>query len=96
MQMYDPPHPGELLKEWLTGLDLSVTEMAAHIKLSRNMLSRLVHCHSTFTADIDLRLHDALGTEKGFWLKLQQNYDLWQAENKAIRPVIEPIIRQAA
>lgn len=82
MKMYNPPHPGELLNEWFTNLNVPAPKMAARIGLPTQILLNLVQCQCAFTAAIDLQLHDALGTEKGFWLKLQQNYDEWQAENR--------------
>ncbi len=38
--MHNPAHPGELLQGWLEDLNTSVTAFAAHIGISRVMLSR--------------------------------------------------------
>ena len=38
---------------------------------------------------MSLRLSAALGTGPEFWLKMQMQYDLWQAQ-KAKRPKIRP------
>ena len=35
------------------------------------------------TADMDLRLHEALGTSPGYWLRLQTQRDLWAASQRA-------------
>lgn len=54
------------------------------------MLSRLLHGHAGITADMDLRLSEALGTSPGYWLALQAQRDLWMArENAQRRNVIE-------
>ena len=90
MNMHNPAHPGELLTGWLEDLNATVTAFAAHIGISRVMLSRLLHGHSGITADMDLRLSEALGTSPGYWLALQAQRDLWAAgENAKHRQTIE-------
>lgn len=94
MDMHDPAHPGEILAGWLEDLDMSVTSFARHIDISRVMLSRILHGHAAVSADMDLRLAEALGTDPGFWLKMQGQRDLWEARQKAEdRP---PVARLAA
>jgi len=58
--MHAPSTPGEILAGWLEDLDMSVTAFAAHVGISRVMLSRILHGHAAVTADMDLRLHEAL------------------------------------
>ena len=60
-----------------------MTAFAAHIGISRVMLSRVLHCHAAVSADMDLRLSEALGTSPGFWLALQTQRDLWTARQIA-------------
>lgn len=81
--MHNPAHPGELLTGWLDDLDASVTAFAAHIGISRVMLSRVLHGHAAVSADMDLRLSEALGTTPGHWLALQTQRDLWVARQTA-------------
>lgn len=76
--MHNPPHPGEVLREWLT--EISVTDAAARLGIARVSLSRLLNGASGISAEMDLRLAKALGTTPGFWLALQSDYDLWQAQ----------------
>lgn len=83
MNMHNPAHPGELLTDWLDDLSVSVTAFAAHIGISRVMLSRVLHCHAAVSADMDLRLSEALGTSPGYWLALQTQRDLWTAHQTA-------------
>ena len=66
MNMHNPAHPGELLTGWLDDLGVSVTAFAAHIGISRVMLSRVVNGHAAVSADMDLRLSEALGTNQGY------------------------------
>ena len=58
--MHNPAPPGDLLAGWLEDLDMSVTAFAAHVGISRVMLSRILHGHAAVTADMDLRLHESL------------------------------------
>ncbi len=81
--MHNPAHPGELLTGWLDDLGVTVTAFAAHIGISRVMLSRVLHCHAAVSADMDLRLSEALGTTPGYWLALQTQRDLWVAGQAA-------------
>ena len=81
--MHNPAHPGELLTGWLEDLGASVTAFAAHIGISRVMLSRVLHGHAAVSADMDLRLSEALGTSPGHWLALQTQRDLWTARQTA-------------
>ncbi|HRP94772.1 MAG TPA: HigA family addiction module antitoxin [Rhodocyclaceae bacterium] len=83
MDMHNPAPPGELLAGWLEDLDMSVTAFATHLGISRVMLSRILNGHAAVTADMDLRLSEALGTTPGYWLKLQAQRDLWTASERA-------------
>lgn len=83
MNMHIPAHPGELLAGWLEELDVSVTGFADHIGISRVMLSRVLNTRSAVSADMDLRLAEALGTSQGYWLALQVQRDLWTAGQAA-------------
>lgn len=100
MKMHNPAHPGELLAGWLEDLDVSVTAFATHIGISRVMLSRVLHGHAAVSADMDLRLAEALGTTPGYWLALQAQRDLWTASEtakarKKIRRVAVPELEAA-
>jgi antitoxin HigA-1 len=87
-RMYNPPHPGELLREYLRGVQ--VGEAAKRLRVARSTLSRLLNARASFTAPMALRLADALGTEPEVWLDLQQQYDLWHASRQR-RPKVERI-----
>jgi addiction module HigA family antidote len=88
--MQDPAHPGEILAGWIDDLNLSVTAFAAHVGVSRVMLSRILNGRAAVSADMDLRLSEALGTAPGFWLQMQAQRDLWQARQRAgERPHVE-------
>lgn len=94
MDMHDPAHPGEVLSGWIADLDMSVTAFAQHLGISRVMLSRILHGHAAVTADMDLRLSEAIGTSAGYWLRMQTQRDLWVARQRADER--QPVSRLAA
>ncbi|MFZ1941843.1 MAG: HigA family addiction module antitoxin [Terracidiphilus sp.] len=87
-EMYNPAHPGLVLRDYLEGHN--VTHVAKHIGVSRVTLSKILNGHTGITADMSLRLSAALGTNPSFWLDMQSNYDMWQARKKK-RPRIHPL-----
>lgn len=88
--MYNPPHPGEVLREWLT--DITVTEAANRLGVTRAALSRVLNGSAAISADMDLRLSKALNTTPGLWYGMQGDFDLWQAKRRfraKVRPIAE-------
>jgi antitoxin HigA-1 len=89
MNMHNPAHPGELLQAWLSDLGLGVAQTAEHLGIGRVTLSRMLHGHAGMSADVDLRLSEALGTSPGYWLRMQAARDAWVAKELAkVRPKI--------
>jgi addiction module HigA family antidote len=76
--MHNPPHPGEVLREWLA--DISVTDAARRLGVTRVALSRVLNGSAGISADMDLRLSKALGTTPGSWYAMQANYDMSRAK----------------
>lgn len=55
--MHNPPHPAEILKEEvITPLDLSVTEAAERLAMSRVALSRVLNGKAGISPDLAVRL----------------------------------------
>lgn len=88
MLMYDPPHPGEALREdVLPALGISIAALARHLCYSRGQLSTVLNGHSAITADLAHRLELAgLGKARQY-LAEQAAYDLWQAEHRQHPPI---------
>ena len=82
MEMYNPPHPGETLKELYLPEGMSVSEAAKKLGVSRQTLSAIINGRSGISAEMSLRLAKALGTSADFWLKMQVKYDLWHAKQR--------------
>ncbi|QEC75753.1 HigA family addiction module antitoxin [Mucilaginibacter ginsenosidivorax] len=88
MQMFDPAHPGELIRETLegireeTGKKLTVEEVATGLGTTRKTLSAIINGKQSISSDMALRLSAAFNTTPEFWLHAQENYDLAQARKK--------------
>jgi len=83
--MFNPPHPGTVLREYLG--NVPVTAAAKHLGITRAALSRILNGSAGVSAEMALRLADALGTTPELWSGMQAQYDLWQASKKRRRKV---------
>jgi addiction module HigA family antidote len=78
-----PIHPGEILREdVLPALGLSVSEAARRLGISRQQLHRVLACTHPITTEMALRIGKFAGNGPGLWLRMQQSYDLWFAEQR--------------
>lgn len=93
-RQHNPAHAGEVLREWLPE-DMSVTQAAKELQISRVTLSKVLNGKAGITAGMALRLSEWLGTSPDVWLGIQTQWDLWQAEQQP-RPIIKPLSRVAA
>ena len=81
MQMHNPPHPGEIIREFcLEPLELSVTATAEALGVSRKTLSSILNGHAGISPEMALRLSIAFNTSAESWLNQQVQYDLWVAK----------------
>jgi antitoxin HigA-1 len=91
------PHPGEILQaEFLEALGLSQNALAQAIGVPSNRINELVRGRRGITADTDLRLARYFGLSEGYWLRLQNSYDIMQARREAGKLIdrIKPFSRQ--
>jgi addiction module HigA family antidote len=98
MEMFNPPHPGEIMREdCLKPLDLSMTAAAKWLGVSRVTLSELLNGHNGVTAEMAIRLEKAGWGSAESWLHNQVSYDLWRAKKRAAKikvkkfPSAEPV-----
>ena len=93
MTMFNPPHPGLVIREdVLPDLGLTVTAAANQLGVSRVALSRVINGRAAISADMAIRFAQWLGGSAETWLRAQAQYDLWQAgRGKRIR--IKPVQR---
>lgn len=71
-----PIHPGEILADELSEINISSAELARQIKVPANRISQILAGKRSITADTALRLGKWFGTGPKIWLDLQQVYDL--------------------
>lgn len=83
MPMYDPPHPGQVIKrQCLAPLKLTVTEAAKGLGVSRNTLSMLLNGRLGISTEMAIRLSQGFGGSPESWLRQQLQYDLWHKERQ--------------
>jgi addiction module HigA family antidote len=91
MEMYNPPHPGRIVKEAISELGMSVTDFAVYIGVSRVALSRVLNQHAGITAQMSIKFSEAFGQgSSDIWFKMQNTHDFWHASHtkrRAIRPL---------
>ena len=87
--MFNAPHPGELLREYMD--ETSITVAAEALGVTRVSLSRIINGHTGISAEMAIRLADALETSPEFWLNLQMQYDLRIASQQT-RPTIKKLV----
>ena len=86
-----PVHPGEFLREdFLPDYGLTVSGLARALGVSRQTINELLRERRSVSPEMALRLSKLFGNSADFWLNLQRNVDLWEAEN-AIREDVERI-----
>lgn len=97
MAMYNPPHPGEFIREvYLVPFQLSARQVAAKLRVSPSTFNRILNGDSGVTPEMALRLAKTLGRSPESWLAMQYNYDLWQARQRVDLKEVERIELPAA
>ena len=81
MRMHNPPHPGEIIREFcIEPLNLSVTDAADALGVTRKTLSTLLNGRSGISPEMALRLSKVFGRTPEGWLRLQLQFDLWKTQ----------------
>ena len=89
--MRNPCHPGLIIRDdVLPALDLSVNQAAEQLGISSVTLSRVINGRSAITAEMALRVGKWVGNGPEIWLRMQGQYDLWNAKKKG-----EPKVKKA-
>ena len=77
------PHPGEILKEeFLVPLGISNYALAKAIHVSATRIGEIIAGTRSISPETGLLLSRAFGLNDGFWVGLQQDYDLARARDK--------------
>jgi addiction module HigA family antidote len=85
-----PVHPGEILREdYIKVRGLTVTEVAKGLGIARANLSAILNQRAGISPEMAVKLSEAFGNTTQFWVNLQKNYEVWHAERKVNRQVIQ-------
>ena len=84
-------HPGEiLLEDFIEPMGLTKNALANAIRVPATRIGEITRGARAITADTDLRLSRYFGTSEGYWLRLQNAYDLEQARRAGRYDAIRP------
>jgi addiction module HigA family antidote len=88
MSALQNPHPGEILKtEFLDETGLSQNQLANAIGVPPNRIHAIVNGTRSVTADTDLRLSKFFGLSEGYFLRLQNGFDMLEAKRRVAKDV---------
>ena len=92
MTMHNPAHPGEILKEMvIEPLELTITDVAEHLNVSRKTLSKVLNGLGAITPEMAVRLELAFAKPSAeHWLRLQSAYDLSVLKNQKASLHVQP------
>ncbi|MBD2188743.1 HigA family addiction module antitoxin [Pseudanabaena mucicola] len=77
-----PSHPGEVILDILEDVEISQTQFAKMLGVSRRTVNQIIQGHRPITVDMAIRIGKALGNGPELWLNLQQKVDLWDSLQK--------------
>ena len=81
MNMHNPPHPGEFIREiYLDPLGISFRAVALKLNVSPSTFNRIIQGRSNISSGMALRLSKTLGRTPESWLSMQSNYNLYMAK----------------
>lgn len=84
-----PTHPGNVfLEDVLKPLNLSITEAARMLGISRKALSEFVHEKVSMSPEMAIRISRATRTSVESWMNMQQKLTIWEAEQNIVNNVI--------
>lgn len=83
--MHNPAAPGELLREYMG--TLTISDLADHIGVARATVSRIINGRTAVTAEMSIKLGQALGVSEEFFAAVQLKRSLWLAAQSRGRPI---------
>jgi addiction module HigA family antidote len=95
--MLNPVHPGRFLRtEIIQAHNLSVTEAAKVLRVSRPTLSSLLNAKSDLSGDMALRFEKAFGVDMETLMRMQNSYDIVQTRSRAKKIHVERYVPRSA
>jgi antitoxin HigA-1 len=96
MPMKNPPHPGELVRDNLESLGLSVAAAAHGLGVTRQQLHNVIAGRGAITPEMAVRLGRALGGGAHVWLRMQNAFDLARVLASGLGQEVRPLTPQSA
>ncbi|MDR3432283.1 MAG: HigA family addiction module antitoxin [Rouxiella aceris] len=79
MAMFNPPHPGGLITEYLEDYNITLRSLARDLGISPSALSKAAAGKTAISPEMAVRLEAGLGIAARLWLAMQATYDLSKA-----------------
>ena len=83
-------HPGQVLKDELEERSISQSTLAAHLKVLPRTINEICRGRRGISAEMAVKLSQALGASPAFWLNLQKNWELSRVNRRLLKR-IKPI-----
>ena len=81
--LFNPPHPGRILKESLDYLGISTRRFARDIGVSPSTAAKVLKEEAPIRPELAIRISAAMpGPSPEVWLSIQASYDLWQLRDR--------------
>ncbi|WP_243079659.1 HigA family addiction module antitoxin [Pantoea sp. MQR6] len=91
MKQYNPPHPGKLVADNIAALNLTLHEVAVALDVSPSRLQRITKQQIAISAEMAVRLSYVIGSSPEWWLRMQDAYSLYHAEQKVDSSRLKPL-----
>lgn len=80
-----PMHPGQVLSEvYMNEMDLNQTGLARLCECSPRKINEIVNGKRAISAQFAIVLERVLKTSAEMWVRMQAEYDLWEARQKVV------------
>lgn len=97
MEMHNPPHPGEFIREvYLEPNGITGRQLATKLGVSASTLTRVLNGSNGVSSEMALRLSKALGRSAESWMIMQDHFDLWHARQRVNLETVQKVDLQPA
>ena len=96
MRMYNPPHPGEILRDELEYLGLSANQFAMKLHVPANRITSILNGKRAISVETALRLAKFFSTTPELWLNLQTAFDLKTEYNRSWQRINDEVEGRSA
>jgi len=94
--MKNPPHPGEMIGDSLEAMNISISDAAKALGVTRQQLHNLIAGRCAIMPEMAYRLEKAVGSTADAWLRMQANYDLAQVRARAAQIKVKRLAPKVA